>query len=699
MPRFLSSASLRLALTIGALSLLRLVARGMPEARVWGMDVLADLDLPLALLFSILPLLPFLPGLTSRLTAWEEQSNTRSGRVGWALLTTALLATFLLFPQSTFLYGDGGLLIPQIYRVVQGLPADVGLLLNLKSSPLAGGLLYLATTWTPAILQAFSLPLPTTALYPFTVLSLLFGLLFFGGLLLRPRAGLSSQEALAVLGTAGGLFFFSHAEFYTPVFVLLTLFLISGRAYLEGGVRIWVPVLLFVLSVTAHYYSLALLPAVVYLLGYRRLVRPLRIAGLVWIVGLVMGMGLTAFLPESRILMPLGPVEGPAGIHSYSLLHPAHLLDLLNLPLLLAPVALAVLILYARRAVSSPPLVFFCIGTMFFSLFLLLGNTSLGLARDWDLAAPLGILLALWALHVLKTREERSLAPAFVLSSLLFILPWFVVSINPSTAVSRFERILDRDASLVYRDYTLSGIEALRKHAVSVKDSTAILVWTQRKITLLDYPQHYREYLSLLESTTGADHATRRERQAWLIDHMRSRTGELLRRGQSRDYAISLAALDTLTEWTACQAYFFGTWPELEPQLRALSSSLPGSFGLQVIRGLVAYEQRDFPLAIEELQTSINRALPLPRLYLLLGTALASQKRYSESLRTLEAGVDRFPGDPDLLFFLGKYYVQAGIRLDVARTLLLTARSLTTDPARVEDIDRHLSLAESRLSR
>ena len=198
--------------------------------------------------------------------AARQCGKLRLSRPLAAAILLALCCAFALLPMETFFYGDGGLLIPQIYLLSQGLEYDAGLLLNLKSSPLAGYLLVSTAEHAPDAYNLLGADLPETALYPFRWLSLIAFIPVGIMLLLEQDRKLALAQLLFVLGTAGSLFFFGYVEYYPLWFGLVTAFLLAGWQHMRSGKPLWLAVLWFVLAFAAHYATIALLPALLFII-------------------------------------------------------------------------------------------------------------------------------------------------------------------------------------------------------------------------------------------------------------------------------------------------------------------------------------------------------------------------------------------------------------------------------------------------
>ncbi len=653
---------------------LRLAALLLPVDRMWGIDVLRDLSLWEALLYSLLPLLAVLlpQSASSRIDVLLRE---RGGAIA-RLLFLALLLAGALLPMETFFHGDGGLLVPQIHRFAAGESVDYTLLLNAKSSPLAGALIIGAMHALPGILPLLGLGQPTTALYPFPIVSALSLLVL--ALWTRRTLPAREQAVMAMLstGSAGVLFFFGYVEYYAPVFVAVLIVLASATRTLRGEAPLWPVFVAYAFAVAAHYLALALLPAILYVTATRMrqgrirefVVRhPLRMAAGVLGMFCVLYAAAGFASSDSRIVMPLFDVQSEAGTLRYTLLSWAHLADMVNVLLLLAPLALLPLFVRDNDGARSGERMFLLLSVLFLFSFVFFANTSLGLARDWDIAAPLGAALLLTAV-AMTVRASRAV-PMLLLASLALTLPWVAVNVRSEASAARFERLLALDSDKMYGDYALSGYEALRKYHRNRGNADKDIAITQRMVELLDYPLHYRELIGAVQPLARTNGARYAELQAWMLDRLARRAEDLRARGSMRDYSIGMEQIDSLAQAIGMLGMAGGVGAD-EAQLARIAAVTRGGRSWPGIDAMRAYAERRYAEAALLFESALREGHASPGAWLLFGNALALSGAPSAALDMLERGVAAFPDDGMLRFTLGKYYLRAGFRLERARELL-----------------------------
>jgi tetratricopeptide (TPR) repeat protein len=668
----------------------------IPVERLWGADALRYLHDSVSYAMALLPALLYLI---------LRGMDIDPLRTPLALLLVLLaLAPPLLWPMGTYFYGDGGLLIPQVHRFSLNGGFDSGLILNLKSSPLAGILLMLAMKAGPALGSTFAFLMPDDALYPFRMLSIL-SLAAVVTYILRVSRGRHRLALLpALAGTAGVLFYSGYVEFYTPVFASITIYLIAVERTLTGKAPLWPALVMFVISLAAHYMTLALLPSLILIVGtrteiIRRRVHALQyadlrlglVAGTMLVAGWIAFYFLAGFADSpSRVIMPIAAQVSPAGSQSYTLLSSWHLVDMLNLLLLLAPAALIALIWtwiarFRERKFGDSVDAFHAMNVVVFIGFAFFANASLGLSRDWDLPAPLGIIILLAALSSLRRRYDERAAVGLAMISLLLMLPWTQLHRNDAATAERFTHILRLDDGHMYGDYALSGYDALRKYRHRERDLQGEIALTKRMVEILDYPQHYRELSEMAQLLHGTDPGQTISLQKWMLDRLLRRTKILLRKQTDHDYSISVPLVDSLTQAIGFLSRGNGTLAELLPHIDSLARYTRNGKSFPAIDGLALYQRGAYAEAAQLFAAAAGEGFSSPNMYLLFGNALALSRQYSASLSRFEEGVRKYPDDGMLRFTLGKYYVRARIQPARAAELLRWCVSHEEPAALIEE--------------
>ncbi|MAT40552.1 MAG: hypothetical protein CL946_13225, partial [Ectothiorhodospiraceae bacterium] len=633
--------------------------------------------------------------------AARQCGKLRLSRPLAAAILLALCCAFALLPMETFFYGDGGLLIPQIYLLSQGLEYDAGLLLNLKSSPLAGYLLVSTAEHAPDAYNLLGADLPETALYPFRWLSLIAFIPVGIMLLLEQDRKLALAQLLFVLGTAGSLFFFGYVEYYPLWFGLVTAFLLAGWQHMRSGKPLWLAVLWFVLAFAAHYATIALLPALLFIIFREHSFVTSLMADRkrLWLAaGSATAVLVAVYFiggfhhSDSRIVMPLFPVESPAGTLSYTLLSWQHLWDIVNILLLLAPVQVFILLAFHRREFDPVSAMLIIAGVCFLG-FLLFANTSLGLARDWDITAPLGVIISLLALQRLWRSEKSCTALIAGCLSCICTAVWVGMHLQPNIAAARFERIMPIHANMMYSDYAASGYEALRKFYRNTGNPEKTVALTKAKIDILNDPEDYL-YLAdtaLRMSKEQPDSAIALQR--WVLSRLTSHATSL-NEGTASGRILDLPAIDSVAQVLAANSYMAQVYAPVEADHRALAAAIGREFPYPVIEGLQLYQAKQYDSAAAFLNRAIESGIYSSKLYLLTATSFALSRQYTRAIETLEEASIRYPQHPEIHKTLATWYIQAGLKPEQARRHLDVAMVYAPD----DDFRRSVAILEQQLN-
>lgn len=688
-----------------ALVLLQFSALSLEWDRIWGFGMLRWLS----------PASPIVYAVGAAGTLFLLLYIRRGGRItderSLTLLALALGAAMVAFPMHTFFYGDGGLLIPQIHRYSVTGDFDAELLWNAKSSPLAGGIIILFMKAIPALFPSK----PATALYPFFWVSTLSLAGAVAYLFFAYRGMKRAVLLLALISTAGALLFRGYAEFYAPVFAAIAVYLAAGERASRGDAKLWQPIAAFIVAVAAHYMALVLLPSLLYVIAVRRKLRPvsewsfpsaLKAIGIAFAAGIVLYFALGLHDSASRIVMPIADRHDGTGTQSYTLLSLAHIADFANLLVLLAPLAVVTLAAlwpgFLRTKDRDASTVFHALTVLFFLAFAFFVNTSLGIARDWDLLSPLGIILLFAAVAAMERARIRYGAPGLVIASLIVTVPWQVLHSDADATADRFASIMRLDDEHMYADYALSGYDALRKFRGREGDRAREIALTRRMIELADYPQHYREFILLAqgldvqddelkdgERDTNQDVMRDAEQDArqkdgmqdvdpsrasqfqWMLDRLARKARALAQAGGQETGVLSMNTIDSLAQAVGLLAAGTPVMPEIRSPLSDVAAVTRDGHPFPAVAAAQLYDEGRYDTAAVLFRESLAEGFSSPELYLLFGNALALGRQYSASLSRFEEGVRRYPSSGILRFTLGKYYLRAGIQFERAAELLL----------------------------
>lgn len=663
--------------------LLRLAAIILPGWRLWGVDVLQYFTPLLVMVFAVLPLILLFKAFPDWIARSLSHTGEKFHTAVFLLLSIIALISMLRFSMETFFYGDGSILVPEVYKLVNtpGYKSDI--LLNVKSSPLAGVLLEACTLWTPSVLKFLGLKLPVDAMYAFQV----FGILCFlalVALLFFYRRGLDRILFLLLLmGTGGAVLFFSYAEFYAAVCVAVLWYVLATERYLAGAGRRSIVILAFMVAVACHYYAVVLLPSMLWVFAEKECRHP-NVFASTRRMGMIIGAGFTAGLvlyvlagfadSTSRIVMPVFSQRSGAGTQAYTLLSSSHVIDLVNVPLVLAPVPAIFLLIYlftsgGRAYLRSPAFRFFALTIGSFTLFFWFANTSLGLARDWDMTTPAGTLISLAALHaILSTSTKRKEKAAIVLALGAFVTaaPWIIVHIDQQRSTQRFEKIVALDAKNMYGDYALSGYEALRKHYLHTGDVDNEIRTTKTMIDILHYAQHYILLHEASQTYLPEDPARCTALQQWMLGRLERKAADLRSRGLESDYGTNLKTMDSLTTMIAFSALNTRRYDTLSALIARICAQTGRSTPILLVDGVRVLVDDRFAVAAEKLSAVLGNGYHSNRLTGLCGAAFLHTQRRDEGRRLIDTSLANDANDPVVRFYAGYSLLLLNIDLPVA---------------------------------
>lgn len=426
-----------------------LVSPWLPIEHVWGAGGFPTLSAPVRLLLAGAALVSLTPA--AELVWAQGQKWTRGWRVRPSLVLAALaLPVFWVGRLGHLRWGDAYIFANAISHPEVRLTYNWQSPLDLFGHAKLWALLNAAWGWdvqqTYAVVSCLA-----GAAYVFVMVETLSA---WG------RSHSERLTALTLFLTLGSLqLFFGYVESYTVLPVGIILFLVLGLRFLRGQGALWPAAT--ALAVT-HSLSLSTLPlslGLVYLVwrGHRgrglsaeRLAleagAPLLLAALIVLsVMTAGGHGIDALLShdfpgggDHSWFVPLFRVE--TRWQHYTMFSWAHLRDILNEQMLVAPFSLAAVLGVLglrRKAVDwrDPSFRFLAVAAGAYLFLTLVWNPDYGGRRDWDLFAPASFPLTALAAYLLnrylepRARELATVAIAAV--SLMHLGPWVHFNAQP----------------------------------------------------------------------------------------------------------------------------------------------------------------------------------------------------------------------------------------------------------------------------
>jgi hypothetical protein len=701
---------LPLTLAIGLFALLRALPFVFPDARLWGLDAASYLDPVVMGVLTLLLLLFAVPSVQLRLAEWSDTARLNLWTARTRIAAILLLLLAILFPMGTFFYGDGGTLVSEVYKIGAQENYSSAVLLNVQSAPLAGALLHALAVAIPSAMFALGATPPETPMFPFFALSLLGIIGIYLAVHLQRDPKVRFIDLLLISGSASVLLFFSYVEMYLTVTVAITAFLLAGRRALRGELSITLVVLLYAIALAAHYMTLALLPALLYvvfakhsvaatLAGSRRALLATWLASLGIVALLYWLLGFAS--SDSRVVMPLFEQTTDAGTLSYTLLSAAHLIDFANVLLLLGSLPLLFMLVTAffnGNAAWDAERSFLTVALLYFGTFIFFANTSLGLARDWDVAAPLGIMFALLATRSLTYLDAARRNAVFVtlgIASIIAILPWMLVNIDDDRAAERFEAVMQLDEERMYGDYALSGYEALRKyylHHGRLDDEARILF---RMVDVVGYSEQYRLLLVNSISRFHADKTASLQSQLWMLDRLGRASDEMILSGRSTSYAITRWEIDSLVAAIAVESITNSTMKQIFPSVKEMVDRAGLKLGYDILIGAGWYLDEKFVEASEALRSSWESSFRDARIDGMYGSALSLSGLPDIGDAVFYESSQWHGEHPQFLFFFAITQLRMNRQAGAAKTALQLALTYNPPASAREQIEDILaSIAE-----
>ena len=516
-PESISKFNLLIAILCGLLLLAHFISSFFPKSRLWGINHLAYFPLWVRLVFTLPGLLILVPWVNSRIykffdriLAFLQKILPKSEVVTASFLAVISMFFFWLLRTRTHFLGDGVLVISLLEK---------GQLFVKGSEPLE----ILSHLYLYKFLKLFFTP---SAEVIYTALSILAGGAFVIFLFFLTKALFEdrSDRLLAFfifLFSGATQLFLGYAEHYTLTYVTVFAYLYFSIRYLQGKVKIYLPILLCALSMSLHFSATFLLPSLLFLFALKREKEDFSFSmkkAIPYFIALISLLALSiyyiwSFNPAlSEIFVPL--VKGRVYAPDYTLFSVPHISDLINQHFLLSPVGiiliLSLAIAFKNRILFKKPVIAFLILVSIAQIsyhFIL--DPKLGAGRDWDLLSTVGLGYTLLGVYLFIGLVKSKGYPLVALTFTVFLcsFPWFVLNANTSKAIDRFNNLLDLD------------VKRSRTGRYTLAD-----YFYQRKIFL-----EYNETMTLINKFFPEDSLTRRA-QTYLDSGNYDQATELLKK-------------------------------------------------------------------------------------------------------------------------------------------------------------------------
>ncbi len=467
--------SLALLLTLGLFGL----ASFYPVSGMWGLNHLAFLPDVFSYLFWAVAIAVLALMIIPTSTASLDRVPNGIARFVWEkglwpkLLIVAIFTfAFTAFRAETHFLGDGYTLLSifgQGESFIRRWAEPGSIFIIRKLQWLLGGYTRQTTLWACQILSIAS-----------------GAVVILNFISIADRIGKDTRGRLLTLITLlfSGviLLFFGYVEYYPLLWASAATFVRLGLDFLEDRRRLWLILLVFVLTVLIHLQAIFLLAGVTYLvvikfsrqtptfsLGWRKL---LMIGGVTLTSVLFFVWLLKDQVSFAAVFLPI--FTGPSQAPEYALVSTKHVMDLSNQVLVMFPGILVIVasLIYRRKKHSKDTTTVFLgllsVGSL---LFLLLIDPALGMARDWDLMsltllAP--ALLLLWLLGGKPGGMSAKVLVTYLMLCALCSISYVAANTRTAASEERFRSLLqyygtkDDTGWAIYAYYYLNGGEYSR---------------------------------------------------------------------------------------------------------------------------------------------------------------------------------------------------------------------------------------------
>ncbi|MFZ5979694.1 MAG: hypothetical protein ACOYVF_03600, partial [Candidatus Zixiibacteriota bacterium] len=430
----------------------------LPVHFTWGFNIWSVFPAPTALSVLILAaLLMIIPvrsrfhmkyeGLKQSAYAYLLKNNRYFNLI---LLSLGLFVIFYIFRSRALVYGDGYLVLSYLtapeysFDINTFFMKPLEVLLQRGIFSLLSGFISTAPENIPAIVNAVG------------------GVSGFWALnrIARTITGRDNNHWVIMtgfLGSASVVLFFGYLENYTLVTALSLWSLAFAMGYMKGQNGPLPSVIMGLLAVGFHVLAVSFLIASILAILIKNeknkafiKKKPGKIYGVITILSFIIALIFQVLnIPDYIVKI------WPDANNRYWFFSVAHLVDILNLLLLVAPVGLIVLLF---NIISKPDekeiehTEYLLILTALLSFLITFWvNPELGAPRDWDLLSLCGFPLTIWGIYRLSRRypqpmlQMRFLFP-FGLLTLILLVPNLYEKNHLSVAAGRLDRMLWDDA-------------------------------------------------------------------------------------------------------------------------------------------------------------------------------------------------------------------------------------------------------------
>lgn len=438
---------------------LYLVFSFIPDGRVWGLNWWGYYPSWVAMIL-------FAVGLSVGAFVWlvakrdyligREEVGSESTRSWWLFSAGAVLTgvvSFILLRGETHFFGDG-------YGMLVMLGGDMASYYQMPE--------YGESLAHLLVRDAIGTGGEDGALLTYQVISVFSGIVFLVSVVSMSKWLFENMTArvLFVLGLATGgymLLFFGYVENYSLFVSSEVIYCLLGMLIASEKLPKWLILPSLVLSMFLHVMGVVLIPSAIYILfqnskiGTRFVHLGVRgkwmfFAAFVAIAAYIFYYFYSTYYFFHFAFVPI--VSGQFTVEGYTMFSINHIVDYLNLIIVLFPglivTLVTLIVLRPKRLYKHSKIVFLLILAISTLAAAFIFDPKLGMPRDWDLFAFVGVPLVTLAMYLLiadSVRTKFSVAVAILVISLnlLCLVPRVISQVSPDISLAHVHNYINLD--------------------------------------------------------------------------------------------------------------------------------------------------------------------------------------------------------------------------------------------------------------
>ncbi len=469
------------------------VASFFPDSRVWGYNHWAFIPSTLKyFLLTIGIVAPIITGLTLKKIGGETDDAPSDKK--FYLISGIILVSFVLlfyfFRSTTHFLGDG-------YETLSGIETENRFT---KFSNLG------AVEINRFVYSLIPTKLIDRALMAIQSISYFSGILFviISTFLAKNLSKKLTDRVIliiALLSCGQMLLFFGYVENYSLFNAIIFAFIVTGFLNLKNKLNIIYPTVLALISPFFHIFGIILFPPLVLLWLIKT--TKLSVSELLMkrtfkysLFGLIF-LGIVGFIYAYNnylyFQLAIVPYAGNRFVlDGYTIFSTKHLLDIANQSLILLPALPLLLYLFiknvTKKLFEDNSFVFLVLLSIEAFLLLFLFDPKLGMPRDWDLFAAVGIPIStLLILFIISSKDKiKCYRQVLMLSTILgwlVLTPRLYINVNPEAALDQVQSYFEVDVRKSMNYIPIVNTYAKNNGHTDIVDSLRVF-WNK----------NYREY-------------------------------------------------------------------------------------------------------------------------------------------------------------------------------------------------------------